>query len=114
MDFEEQVKNWVVLDNQLRLHNERIKELREKRNRITDKITSYAETNNLTNSRIAITGGQLRFQNNRIATPLTFKFVEKCLSEVISSSEQTTQIMNYIKANREIKYVPDIKRYNEN
>ena len=52
----------------------------------------------------------LKFANVKQTAPLTLKFLEGCLSTCIQSPEQVEIIMNYIKENRESKYVSDIKR----
>ena len=113
MSFEERIQKWVSIDDQIRLHNEKLKELRSKRNEITETVTSYLEENNLEKARIEITGGTLGFIQNRVVPPLSLRYVEKCLGEVIANPEQVTQIMDYIKSKREIKYTPDLKRVYE-
>jgi len=63
---------------------------------------------------IEITDGKLKFQNNRVVQPITFRFLETCLNECISGENEVKQIIKYIKSKREVKYVPDIKRsYNQ-
>ena len=114
MSFEEQIKSWVSIDNQIKLHNEKLKELRGARQQITEKVTSYLEENSLEKAKIEITGGSIGFAQNRIVTPLSLRFVEGCLKDVISNESQVDQIMNYIKEKREIKYTSDLKRvYNK-
>ena len=44
--FENQIKLWVQLDNQIKELNEHTKDLREKRNTLEKNITSYAYSNN--------------------------------------------------------------------
>jgi hypothetical protein len=114
MSFENQIKQWVQLDNQLKELNERTKELREKRNTLEQNITTYANSNNLSNSTVQIIDGRLKFTNARIAEPLTFKYLEKTLSEVIKNENQVKVIMEHIKQKREIKLVPEIKRFSNN
>ena len=113
MSFEERIKSWVTIDNQIRLHNDKLKELRTQRNQITDTVTSYLEENSLENAKIEITGGSIGFIQNRLVPPLSLKYVEKCLSDVIANPEQVKQIMDYIKSNRDIKFSPDLKRVYE-
>ena len=113
MSFEERIKSWVTIDNQIRLHNEKLKDLRSRRNQITETVTSYLEENNLANAKIEITGGSIGFVQNRVVPPLSLRYVEKCLGEVIANPEQVKQIMDYIKSNRDIKFSPDLKRVYE-
>ena len=51
MNFENQIQQWVQIDNQLKSFNEKIKNLREQRNSLTENITKYAISNNLHNNR---------------------------------------------------------------
>lgn len=110
MSFEEQIKSWVSIDNQIKLHNEKLKQLRGQRNNITEKVTSYLEENSLEQAKIEITGGSIGFTQNRIVAPLSLKFVERCLKDVIANEGQVEQIMKYIKEKREIKYSSDLRR----
>ncbi len=110
--FEAQLKQWVLLDNQLKELNERTKEAREKRKKLEESLTTYASTNNLSNNTIKIAGDtKLKFATTQVAEPLTFKYLEKALSQVIRNPTQVKQIVDHVKQNREIKTVPEIKRY---
>lgn len=114
MSFENQIQQWVQLDNQLRQINEKTKELREKRNALEQSITNYASSNNLSNSTVQISDGKLKFANTKVPEPLTFKYLEKTLSEVIKSESQVKLIMEHIKQKRNIKIVSEIKRFFNN
>ena len=114
MSFEKQIQQWVSVDNQLKQLNIQTKELREKRNDLEESIVTYANENNLSNATVKISDGKLKFTNARIAEPLTFKYLEKTLAEVIKSEAQVKQIMDHIKTKRTIKVVPEIKRFSNN
>jgi len=110
MSFESSIQQWVSLDNQLKLLNEKIREVRDKKNQLTENLTKYAITNDLTKNTIPITDGKLKFINTRIAEPLTFKYLEKTLKEVIKNESQVSIIMERIREKREIKITQEIKR----
>ena len=114
MSFENQIQQWVSLDNQLKNLNEKARELREKRNELETNITKYAASNNLSTSTIKISDGKLRFTNTKVPEPLTFKYLERVLGEVIKNENQVKQIMEHIRQKREIKVVPEIKRFSNN
>ncbi len=114
MSFEENIKKWVLIDNQIKSFNEKNKQLRDDKNAIEEFILSYAESNKLTNATINITGGKLRFVNTKQSQPLTMKYVEECLSKCISNTAHVGQIMQLIKDSREVKQTTDIKRYTNN
>ena len=114
MSFENQIQQWVSVDNQLKQINEKTKELREKRNILEQNITNYASSNNLSNSTVQISDGKLKFTNTKVQEPLTFKYLEKTLSEVIKNESQIKLIMEHIKQKRSYKIVPEIKRFSNN
>ena len=111
MSFENNIQKWVAVDNQLKSLNDKIKTLRETRNTLSGDITNYAQKNNLSNSTVNISDGKLKFVNTKVPAPLTYKFLEKTLGEVIRNEIQAKQIVDQIKDKREIKIVPEIKRF---
>ena len=114
MSFENQIQQWVSLDNQLKQLNEKVKDLRDKRNNLEENITSYASENNLSNATVKISDGKLKFTNTKVQEPLTFKYLEKTLGEVIKNESQVKLIMEHLKQKRSIKIVPEIKRFSNN
>jgi hypothetical protein len=111
MSFEENIQQWVALDNQLKLLNEKIKDIREKKNKVYERMTPYIEQNDLNNATVQISDGKLRFINSKVYVPLSFRYIEKSLGEVIRNENQVKQIVNYLKEKREVKVVSEIKRY---
>jgi dihydroorotase len=114
MSFENQIQQWVSLDNQLKQLNEKTKDLREKRNVLEEKITNYASSNNLSNATVEISDGKLKFVNTKVQEPLSYKYLEKTLSEIIKNETQVKLIMEHIKQKRSAKIVPEIKRFSNN
>jgi hypothetical protein len=109
--FETNIQKWVTLDNQLKLLQDKTKELREQKQLFGKKILEYTEQNNLSNATIQISDGKLKCVNTKVATPLTFKYVEKCLGEIITNDSQVQHIMNYLKEKRESKIISEIRRF---
>ena len=54
MSFEQQIQQWVSIDNKIRLLNDQIQELREKKLKLSDNLNDYAKENNLSNATIQI------------------------------------------------------------
>ena len=114
MSFEEQIQQWVQIDNQLKSFSEKIKELRDKKNNIFQQINNNIDEKQLNNATIKITNGQLKFVKIKETQPLTFKYLETCLSEIIKNEEQVKKIVEYIKNKRQVNYITEIKRYYNN
>lgn len=114
MSFEQKMEEWVSLDNQIKLLNDKIKNIRDKKNDVTKHILSYVEVNNLTNVNIKTSDGNIKFVNANTSPPITFKYLEKCLLEIIKNESQVKKIIEYIKLKRDIKQNVEIKRFNIN
>jgi len=114
MSFENQIQQWVQIDNQLKQLNDKAKELRDKRNSLEQNITTHAFSNNLSDSTVKISDGKLRFVNTKVQEPLTFRYLEKTLSEIIKNESQVKIMMEHIKQKRTVKVVPEIKRFSNN
>jgi predicted transcriptional regulator len=110
-NLEKTIQTWVELDNEIKRINEKVKDLRSRKNDVEDKIMTHVENNDMNNTFINITDGKLKFCETKQTAPLTLGFLEKCLGEVIANQGQVKQIVDYIKSKREIKTVPEIKRF---
>ena len=110
MSFETNIKNWVAIDNEIKILNETLKKLRTNRNNICENILGYVDTNNLANATVKISDGKLRFASARQSPPLTLKYVEYCLQHCLQSEEKVNTVMQYIKESRTIKDIPEIRR----
>ena len=100
-ELESQIQQWVALDNQLKQYTDKAREIRNTRNSVSDHITSYIETQQLTNATVEITDGRLRFQNTKSTAPLTFKFIEQCLNEVIGDEWAGGNLTYHLKSRPE-------------
>lgn len=110
MSFEDDIKQWIKLDNETKQYNEQLTILRKNKKDLGTSIWKYATDNNLQHAVIQISDGNLKFQNTKITQPLTIKFIRQCLNESINDNSQVEYIMNYIKEQRNVNYVNNIKR----
>ena len=114
MSFDNKIQQWVQIDNQLKKLNEQAKQLREQRNTLESNLTNYAKTNNMTDTTIKVNNDKLKFVDTKVPDPLTFKYLEKTLGEIIKNDSQVQLIMEHIKQKRSVKVVPEIKRFYSN
>ena len=110
-DLKQNIKKWVELDNKAKQLSDQLKVIRNNKNLLNGQIISYVTEKNMNNAIININDGQLKFQTFNTAQPLTFKFIENCLNEIIDDEENVKNIITYIKQKRDIKSIMDIKRY---
>jgi hypothetical protein len=114
MSFENKIQEWVHIDNQVKKLNEEIKQLRDQRDNIESNLTIYAKTNNMADKTFKVNNDKLKFVETKVPEPLTFKYLEKTLGEIIKNESQVRLIMEHIKQKRNIKIVPEIKRFSSN
>ena len=107
----EQIQQWVDADNELKLLNEKTSALRERKNMLCKNLMTYAENNKMVDKFIPISDGKLKFCMTNVAQPLSYKFMEKSLGEIIKNEVQVRQIIEHLKQKREIKKVAEIKRF---
>lgn len=103
-------QQWIHIDNQMKELNERMRMLREKKQAIAEQILTNIQQDQdqpLTNT---LQTKYLRIVRVKETQPLTFVYLEKCLSEIIKNKENVDKIIGYIKGHREVKYVSEIKR----
>lgn len=109
-DFIKKVKQWVLIDNEIKNYNDKLKQLRSSRRELSENIIHYANCNKLSQSIITISDGQLAFVKTKVPTYLTLTHVETSLEQCLGDKDIIDQIMKVIKNTRCSKVIPDIKR----
>jgi hypothetical protein len=112
--FIENVKNWVIMDSQMKIINEKTKKIRESKHQLSDSICEYMKESNLLDNKIGITDGELRIYEKKEYSPLSYTYIEKCLAEIIHDKNHLDYIIQYLKRKREITTSLDIKRTYKN
>lgn len=110
MSFEKQIQQWLLIDNQIKLLNDKLKELRELKQKTSEHIIEHVQKNQLSQFTIPNSDSKLKFVQTKIPQPITFKYLDGCLTNIIRNETQRNQIINYIKTQREIKTQLEIKR----
>ena len=108
--FQENIKDWVTIDNSIKTATEELKVMKTKRSEISDTILDFVETENLNSTTININNGSLKFGNVKQSNSLTLTYVKSCLEQCISNEDDVKSIMDVIKSSREVKVSSEIKR----
>lgn len=111
--IEENLAEWVEIDNQIKKLNERLNVLKDRRKTICDNIF---ENDNVEADKIIanLPDSKLKVVKTKVTQSLTFSYLENCLNEIITSPEQVETIINHIKSSRNVEYVSELKRiYNK-
>ena len=109
-EFIEKVKKWVVMDSQLKIVNEKTKQLREMKSQLNHQICDFMNNHNLAQNKITISDGELRLHEKKEYSTITFGYIQRCLADLIKDDTQVEFIIKYLKDNREITTSSNIKR----
>lgn len=111
MTFQDNIKQYVILDNQIKDLNNKLKNLRAEKLEYNKKIINYIEDNNLQQATIKINDGRLNYNYNMQNQPLTYKYLENCFNKFFKNQPEVSNLLlNFIKKERDIKYIKEIKR----
>ena len=105
-EFISNVQKWVQLDTQLKFANEKIKLIRDTKNALTVQICGYKQNTD----KIELSDGNLKIYERKEYSPLTYSYVEESLRKIIPNEEHVNYILKYLKDNREVNTVQDIRR----
>ena len=89
-EFINDVQKWVVLDSQLKLANEKIRQLRESRNQLTSQICGFVDSQNMRDTKLEISDGNLKVYDRKEYAPLTFGYIEASLDKIIPNKEHVS------------------------
>lgn len=109
-EFINNIQIWVQLDSNLKKINEKSKELREYKNTVTANICEFIETNHLEETKIEITGGEIKYVDKKDYPPLTFDYIETTLGKIIKDKSNVDYIIKALKDNRKITTHKELKR----
>jgi hypothetical protein len=108
-EFVENVKKWVLCDQQLKIVKEKSDKIRDMKHILGSSICTYMNEHNLSQNEIEITNGKLKIYEKKEYSPLTFSYIEQCLAKIISDESHIEYIIQFLKENREIKTSIDLK-----
>ena len=111
MVLEENIKKWLILDNKIKELTNQLKSIRSEKNQYNNNIIEYISNNNLNNATIKIHDSKLKFIDNNYSQPLTYKFIYDTLNKYYQNEDKTIEIINYIKSQRQVKTIKEIKRF---
>lgn len=112
--FADDIKKWVAIDTQLKMVNERTKQIREMKQDLHTNIHKYMEKNGILDKKIGISDGELRIVEKKEQTQLSYGYIERCLGQIIQEKSQVDYIIQYLKEKRDTHVVTEIRRtYNK-
>ena len=93
------MEQFLQIDNQIKELNDRLRKLRDRRNFLEAHIIK----NNIQHS-------QCKIIETKHAEPLTFRYLEKSLGEIIPDKQQLQKVIDHVKHRRQIAVNKEVKR----
>lgn len=107
MSFEQTIQQWIKTDQELQELNERIKQLRQTKSELDKKITQHSN-----GAKIFRYGSiKMKIVESKISESLTFKYLDKCLRDMIKNEDQVTQMLDYIRRKRDVRTVSHVTTF---
>ena len=82
MDFNNNIKKWVNIDNEIKNLNLQLKTKREERNNILKNVLEYKNSLELENKTIKYNSDMLKFISYRQYNAITYDFIRECLNHL--------------------------------
>lgn len=111
MNFETYMSKWVILDNRQKQLQKELQQLKNEKQEISEYVLNHVVNNDMTNTTVSLKDGRIRFNSVNTTQPLTFKYLESCLGNIIKNPEQIKIILGHIKSSRDAKTSLEIHRY---
>jgi hypothetical protein len=108
------VRYWVHYDTMLTQLNKQVRQLRSEKDKVEEQLFAAFQASKITSPVIQIHGGRLIVSKEKSTTPLTFKNLEIFLHQYYrqrpGTRDETNDIINFVKAQRETIETPVLKR----
>jgi hypothetical protein len=106
--FIQDVKQWALIETQLKIVNEKTRKMRDMKHELSEKICEYMSSTS--NEKIKLSDGEIRLYEKKEYSPLTFGYIEKTLANIIQDKQELEYLVEYLKENREITTSAEIRR----
>jgi hypothetical protein len=102
MNFNNSMIEWVTIDNTQREYLNKLKDIREQKSVISEKLVNHIKQNDMETNVFKITSMNTNVQLSKtnVQESLTFKLIEECLDEYLNDKSKTEDIINFIRNKR--------------
>lgn len=98
MLFKEEVKQWLLLDDDIRVLNKALTERKKKKNEITPRILEFMGKYEIEN--LNTQEGKVQYTKSQVTKPMNKEYIKTRLSEFMRNVEKAEKCTNYLLANR--------------
>jgi uncharacterized protein (DUF2164 family) len=104
-DFFKQLKVYISIQEKLDDYNEKIKELKEKKDKLEKSLVPYMIKKELTKKTLQYKDRKIYIKDEKIYTNLSYKYLNEKINNFFKNKnpELVEKIIDYLKAERDIK-----------
>ena len=111
------IQQWITIDNQIikmskkiKEINDEIKPIKDNRDILTNKITTFMREKNIEDNIITTSDGSIKFHESIVHAPITLKHLKICLLQYFDTEQDAEKLFDFIKNNRSHKTVCELNR----
>tara|TARA_A100001015_G_scaffold202916_1_gene226703 strand:- start:10933 stop:11283 length:351 start_codon:yes stop_codon:yes gene_type:complete len=106
-NLKSQVKEWLAINNVIIKLQAQIKELKDRKNKITEGLVDVMKTNDI--DAFDVNDGQMIYQKNKVKSTIGKKMLHETLRNYLNNPETADQIAEHILNSRTEKVKENIK-----
>jgi hypothetical protein len=108
-DLKSTVKEWLILDNEMREIQRILKEKKERKKTLTDNVIELMKAKQV--DELNVNDGKLIYSQTKTKSPLNKQHIATCLGDVFKNEpEKVAKLTDHILNSREIKLKDNLKR----
>lgn len=107
--FKKCIREWIALDNQILEHRKEINSRNKRKKQLTPEIIEHMSKINKEFCNLG-DNGTLEVKQRKSTSTLKKDYVEKLLANFLKDDDKAKQSAEYIFNNKEVKFVPVLKR----
>ena len=108
IDFKENIKIWLKLDDDINTLNQAIKERKKKKNEITPELLDFMERYKIHD--LNTKDGHLKYQKSIRLQPVSKKYLISKLSDFFKNMNKSEKVVNFLYEGRDKKESYNLKR----
>jgi hypothetical protein len=107
--FSQKLHEWNELRTQISSLQEQLKPLKERQQQLSTEMRQTMRDKNRLNLVVDLQDGFVRVQSRKEYSGMTFQYINQCMETLIPDDEQRQYVLQYLKDNRTIREVEELK-----
>lgn len=111
-ELKEAIREWILLDNEIKTLQTEMKSRKEKKKYLSDKLVNIMRDNEI--DCFNVNDGKLIYSQTKVKSSINKNYLLATINKLIEDEEKAEEMTKYILENRDIKIKESIKRKKNN